>query len=273
MLTYQGLKKDGVKWYGWLVVPLVIIFSAAVSAGAVQEVGSVLLNFPVPRIKQGRLQGGFVPIQAILENAFSLDIAVARLILAILAGIVFGTLLTVIASFIYRRLSIKEHSRVNFGLFTILVFILSAALLAPTPILAANLNANRCQGDVIAAYEQAGAQLAGAIPAGSMIDWHGGLSVMPMLYIPEANIYPPQINDGYSYRRGGDTDKLLRTGKWNEELRDRWLQEADYALFEQVIYSSGWKERLAADGFIEIMHSSPLDPCNENTHLFLVQKK
>lgn len=273
VLTYQGLKKDGLKWYGWLVVPLIVLISAAVGAGAALELGSAMLKIPVPRIKQGQLQSGFVPIQAILENAFSLDIAIARLILAILAGTAFGILLTLMASFIYRRLSIKEITRINFGIFTILIFLISAALLAPTPILAANLNANRCQGDVIAAYEQAGAQLAGAIPAGSMVDWHGGLSVIPMLYIPETNLYPPQINDGYSYRRGGDTDALLRTGKWNEELRDRWLQEADYALFEQVIYFSGWKEKLEADGFVEVMHTSPLDPCKESTHLFLVKKK
>jgi hypothetical protein len=65
-----------------------------------------------------------------------------------------------------------------------------------------------------------------------------------MLYLPGRDTYPPQINDGSTSCIGGDTDEFSRHGLWNEELNDRWLQEADFILIEAWRYDADWKDLL-----------------------------
>lgn len=64
ILTNRGIREGGIRWYGWVAVPLIILISTAVGIGAFQVVGRALLQLPVPRIKEGQLQQGFVPTTA-----------------------------------------------------------------------------------------------------------------------------------------------------------------------------------------------------------------
>ncbi len=107
-----------------------------------------------------------------------------------------------------------------------------------------NNRANTCNLDVIAAYEENGAHLAENIPAGSLVYWDGGLSVVPLLYIPGVKIFPGQLNQDYAFRIGGDPDQLRRAGLWNEALAQQWKDEANFLLIEEARYTA-WKEDLA----------------------------
>lgn len=40
----------------------------------------------------------------------------------------------------------------------------------------------------------------------------------------------PQLNDGYSYRLGGDLDELVSYGWWIAELAQQWVKDADVIL-------------------------------------------
>jgi hypothetical protein len=51
--------------------------------------------------------------------------------------------------------------------------------------------------------------------------------MVPMLYLPGVDLYPPQINDGHSYRISSDAEEFFRHGLWDEELSARWLGEAE----------------------------------------------
>ena len=124
---------------------------------------------------------------------------------------------------------------------------------------------------MIASYEAGGARLAEVVPAGAKVYWWGGLSAVPLLYIPEAQIYPAQINDGYSYRLSGDADELERFGWWNEELAEKWLQEADVILIEARQYG-GFATSFAESGaFDETSPTPPMIPCRANSpiHIFV----
>ncbi|MCZ7552379.1 MAG: hypothetical protein M5U05_07300 [Anaerolineales bacterium] len=72
------------------------------------------------------------------------------------------------------------------------------------------------------------------------------LSAAPLLYVPDIRIYPPQINDGYSFYLDGDPELLLREGRWNRALDQQWLQEADVVLIEDRIYSQKYRDALGA---------------------------
>ncbi len=273
ILTNRGIKEDGIRWYGWVAVPLIILVSTAVGIGAFQVVGRGLLQLPVPRVRGGQLQGGFAPIQAILENMFHLDITSAMRLLSTLAGLVFGVAFVLIVWFVHSRLSARGRPYQNFGLFALNLFLLTGLVLAPTPILAVNAEIEDCRGDVIAAYEQAGAHLGRLIPPGSRVYWEGGLSVVPMLYLPGVDLYPPQINDGYAYREGGDAEGLYRSGFWNEELSKRWLGEADFILIEEWRYDDRWKQIVESGEFQELERTNDLNYCTKKTGLRIFRRE
>jgi len=110
--------------------------------------------------------------------------------------------------------------------------------------LTGNNRPDTCGLDVIAAYEENGAHLAEVIPPGSLVYWDGGLSVVPLLYIPGVEIFPGQLNQDYAFRIGGDPEQLRRAGLWNEALAQQWKNEADFLLIEEARYN-GWKDDLA----------------------------
>ncbi len=147
-------------------------------------------------------------------------------------------------------------------------------VLSPTVVLAGSKMERVCYGDVIASYESVGKHLASLIPPGSSVYWEGGLSVVPLLYLPGIRIYPAQINDGYSFRIGGNAEELQRAGLWNSELQTRWLSEADFILVEQDRYSKAinyWTEILKPDRFNELEISPSFLPCRE-TRLRVFQR-
>ena len=107
-----------------------------------------------------------------------------------------------------------------------------------------------CASDIVSANEQVGAYLKQIIQPGSWVYWDGGLSAVPLLYVPGIHIFPPQLNDGYAFRIGGDSDLLFKQGYWNEQLKDEWIQRADVFIIEGWRYSD-WKEILTPNHFSE----------------------
>ena len=123
-----------------------------------------------------------------------------------------------------------------------------------------------CEQDLLIANEQLGAHLASVIPADSLVYWDGGLSFTPMVYVPQARIFPPQINDGYSYRIGGDADTLYRFSHWNNELESQWKDSADIFIIEAKRYST-WKDFLNPQEFEEFQKPPTAPSCEEGSEL------
>jgi hypothetical protein len=133
-----------------------------------------------------------------------------------------------------RSLLLRRTGKVfAFGSIALVVFIVAGWLLRPARVLGSGYQNYDCGGDVIASYEAVGKSLSEVIPPGAKIYWRGGLSAVPLLYLPGVEIYPPQINDGYSFRESGDSQDLRRYGFWNQELAEEWMADADYVLVRE----------------------------------------
>ncbi len=94
------------------------------------------------------------------------------------------------------------------------------------------------------------------IPPGSQIYW-GVESKMLLLYLPEAEVFAPQLDGAAAYidDPDADTEMLYRFGWWNSELKEEWLQQADYILVENRWFDEGWQARLD-DGQLERVYLS-----------------
>jgi hypothetical protein len=129
-----------------------------------------------------------------------------------------------------------------------------------------------CNQDLITANEVVGRHLAAVIPPNSLVYWDGGLSFTPMTYVSNVRIFPPQINDGYTHRIGGDKDLLYRFSHWNDELDQEWRASADVFIIEEGRYNN-WKDFLNPRDFEEYQRS-PLPPsCNEGAGLRIFHRK
>jgi hypothetical protein len=228
----------------------------------------------IPRIKSMRIQPGRVKLWGLFENRFgwseeqiiieSADI-LRKVLPIILELLIIGLVLYFGAKW-YQRLQ-ERGNKVLFSPmagFVMMFFSLGTLITLGIGFLPHD---SVCGWDVISSYEAGGAHIAEVIPSGSKIYWRGGLSPVPLLYLTDYEIYPPQLNDGYSYRRGGDPDELVRRGWWNEELKEQWLLDADIILVE------GDHNELDKDIYEEISSTLPMLPCNDKSEIHIYKRK
>ena len=158
--------------------------------------------------------------------------------------------------FLHRRLEKGRTAILAINLFLILGLILS-----PTRALGAGNDFFDCAGtDVFASYRRAGAELSQVIEPGSKIYWEGRLAAI-FLYVPEVQVYPPQLNHVHSYFTGGDSEVLLRHSQWNDELARRWLAEADYILVQNAEKVYLTDEMLESGQYVKVFSAPRAERC------------
>jgi hypothetical protein len=169
---------------------------------------------------------------------------------------------------IWRRL--RQVSGAKFGsFFAASVLVLQLVI---SPVLHGSFAARDCSSDVILANEQIGRHLQGIIPRDNLVYWAGGLSAAPFLYLPGVNIFPPQINNGYSFLSNGDRAELVKFGYWNEEMDAEWKAVADFFIVEDQRYNV-WKDFFSPDQFDEFPRSPVGTSCLEGSTLRIFRRK
>lgn len=269
-------------WLQILLAIFILIASTGLGWSAFEQISDPLYNINLPRWMTGSSLPGFVPLGAVLINKFAIDPQVLRRLLPALFGLITGSLILTIATAITIFLGKSQPKKrsespspatpqlnsntPSWGYWALLIFIGLGFLLTPTPALAGGYTIYDCPGDNIASYETAGLHLAQSIPPGALVYWKGTLSAIPLLYLPNIRIFPPQINDGYSLiRRGEAIESITRFGRWNSTLAQQWAQQADYILIEERSYS-GWLRRLVkGKQFQELPPTSPAAACRPDS--------
>lgn len=162
---------------------------------------------------------------------------------------------------IQRRLNGEQAAAGRIGLVALNLFLILGLILSPTRVLGAGNDFFSCEdSDVFASYRKAGEELSQVIEPGSRVYWEGRLTAI-FLYLPEVQIYPPQLNHVHSYRLGGDSDQMLRSSYWNEELAQQWLKEADYIMVQgaEKVYLTD--EMLESGEYVKVMSAPKAERC------------
>jgi len=259
-------------WRQILIAMVLLFLTAGVGYSTFEETGNWLLEVQVPLVLLGKFgETGAVSIGALVVNKFGLDVQLLRRLMPALAGLGLGFLLLaaggLLACLLERRASNGEPTpRFSSGYIALTITLILGMLLSPTILLGGGYSTYDCYGDVIASNRILGEHLRANIPPGSLVYWRGGLSAAPLLYVPDIRIYPPQINDGYSFYLDGDSDRLLREGRWNRELDQKWLQEADVVLIEDRVYSPKFRDALQATT-LQLPLTPPTVTCREDSRI------
>ncbi|HEY2980138.1 MAG TPA: glycosyltransferase family 39 protein [Anaerolineales bacterium] len=267
VLLVRVLQRNASPWRAVLLALVLIAIFAGIGFSAFEDLGDGLLNLNVPRLRGARILPGFTTLWELLSNKFALERNSAEKLVSTAAGALGGLVLLGLAYLIYRK---YRNPDLNYAYVLGICVLVFGFIFSPA--LAGSAGRADCETDVIAANELDGAYLADHIPPGSQIFWSGGLSVAPLLYVPGIRIYPPQINDGYSFRVGGDAQELLKYGLWNAELQTLWLQQADFVIVEGWRYSE-MKDSLPPAEYDELPRSPAQTSCLDGSGLRLFRRK
>jgi hypothetical protein len=236
---------------------------------AFEDIGTFALNLPAPRVRDLRILPGLATWQGILENKFHLEFNEARKYASAAFGFLLGAL-AMLFSYVVWWLARRSHSVAGFGL--LYAFAVLALGVVLSPMLNGSAGHRDCDSDVIAANERIGTYLREIIPGGSLVYWDGGYSAAPLLYLPDIDMFPAQINGAYSFIQGGSTAALERFGYWNEEMDAEWKAAADTFIIEESRYA-GWKTFFDSATFKEFPPTAVGTSCLEGTRLRIFQRK
>ncbi|NUQ60376.1 MAG: hypothetical protein HUU12_13560 [Anaerolineales bacterium] len=241
----------------------VILVGTGIGYSLFEFVGGGLLNLPVvPRIRSGGL--GFIAIVDALTQGLDLPLVVVKRWISSILGLL-AAFCVLLFTFLFSKRKQTRFAPALANSFLIAGFLLS-------PLLHLGESRLDCPNtDIIRDHEELGAYLAAIIPPDSLVYWDGGNAFTPMLYAPQARIFPPQINDGYTFHIGGNPDVLYSFSHWNGELAGRWRSEADIFIIEAKRYAD-WKDFLAPQEFQEFARPPASQSCNEGAELRIFQR-
>jgi len=246
-----------------LSILVVLVVATGIGYSLFEQVGNGLLNLPiVPRVRSGGI--GFVAIVDALTQGLDMPLVQVKRWISSSLGFLVGFAVLLASLFIWKR-----AQRSNFTLTLVNSFLVAGFALSPV----LHLGESRldCNTDIIRDHEELGSYLASIIPAGSLVYWDGGNAYTPMIYVPKARIFPPQINDGYTFHIGGDPDVLYYFSHWNAELDARWRAKADIFIIEAKRYAN-WKDFLTPQEFQEFAKPTASPSCNEGAELRIFQR-
>lgn len=237
-------------WYSWF-----------------EKIGLTLMEIQVPRFNDGRMLPGTTLLWQALQNKFGIGMTASRQLLPAVFGLLSGLLLVLAIYLVFRLL---KNQNMSFGFFIVYAFILLAIIFSP--LIAASEKSKYCTINVPKMYETMGDYLEGEITSGSKIYLDGRLTTIPLLYLPGAGFYPPQINDDNSFSTEENSEMLLAQGKWNEELANIWRQQANFFIIgaDEI---DAWHDLRESLNLVEIPLPESADLCPDSSQLFIFKRE
>ncbi|MGB9521598.1 MAG: hypothetical protein ACPL6F_02465 [Anaerolineales bacterium] len=263
-------------WSTVLLGFLVITLSAGIGMALIDDFHYGMLYLSLPRflLKFPELERGwFLPVEVLRNLIPTLSDRQSHIIDIVTTSALVGILLLLVIAVFWKVLTNNKpfvKQKISFGYVLILSILIIGFLSSPTSILSGGRYTYDCNSNTLATYEHIGNTLSILIPPGSQVFWKS-MAATPLLYVPDIRIYPPQVNDIYSFYIKGNDEELLKLGFWNEALARRWLQQADYIIVEDNYFNGFYKELLKTEKYKMIAILPPQSACRENSRLRIFQ--
>jgi hypothetical protein len=240
-------------WRRAALLALFIVLGLMLGHAAADQIGLALAELPLPRPGAEPL-----PLWGPLQAKFGWSLDDSRVILPSLLGLSLGGLLALGAG--WRSRQRADGSAVYAALVALLVISL---VLGPTVLFGGGDQTLDCGSDVVANYAAAGEDLAALLPADATVYYDAANSPIILLYLGGIGIYPPQMNNVFSFADIGGAqvnDELLRFGYWNADWAAQWRAEADFVLVEGRHYAD-WQADIEAGRYDIRYVSDPIETC------------
>ncbi len=186
----------------FLVVIFILFIFPGLYLGSLETVGRWVMALPFPRLKGGEFLSGSVPLWSIFSNRFGLEFDHLLPWIPSIFGFLTAIIFLLILAFFHKVFGLENYF--GFGITIAIGLLVIGIALTPTMLLGNDPIENTCGGDVLAAYEEAGEQLADVVPVNAKVYWSAGSVVTPLLYICQSRDSPTSV-EWYIFRsqRGG----------------------------------------------------------------------
>lgn len=263
-------------WKQILGIFLAILISTAIGYGSFENTGEGFLNLHIPGVLLGSTPGSQpVTLESVLLNKFGWSFQVQRRLVPALFGLGVGLLVASIGIGIKvaRNPKLQTVWRDIPPAQTALTIMLGlGAVFNLSPFLGGGYHTYDCSGNIIRSYEEVGNYLAEFIPSDSLVYWKGGLSIAPLLYVPEVRVYPAQMEGGYTFYLKGEPDQLLKFGYWSRPIAHQWLQETNFVLVEEQEFGGWLREAIEGGPYRQVALSPPVEPCRSGSSIMVFER-
>ncbi|MFN2143850.1 MAG: ArnT family glycosyltransferase [Anaerolineales bacterium] len=235
-----------------------------------------LMHTEIPRIKDGQIlwdQKGL--LLSLFESVFKVKY---KFLVEILPNYLYWVLLVLLVfglvPLIYRLVMGMKRWSNSLTWFAFVLFIGLGAALGPTVLFTYDTAVIACEQDVVASHEQVGGELAELIEPGSLV-YHALTSNMLFLYLPEIEIFPPQLNTGFNFVYQSDpseSDQIYRFSYWDEYLDREWLSQADVLLIPNQL-ADDWQQVMSSPEWQQIGEVGPYESCRPNQTVVYVLER
>lgn len=222
-------------------------------------------DLPFPRIRNGQVLSEFTSLGNILANKFQLPLQTIEVILTFLLALLLVTAAGMLFTLLRNRKWILDKfslPRILFGVLLLYHFFSTVDI----------LEGNSCIGNVPAWYSKIGNQMRVVLPREPRIYLDGTTSALPLLYLPEASFYPPQVDNYYSFVDRVDSEFLLKNGFWNEEIKTEWLDTSNVLLIEPDMLES-LQDKVDLDRYQRSDYQYSANMCSPQQEILLFIKK
>ena len=222
------------------------------------------MHTPIPRISGGRViwgETGFLyglfESKLKLSYAFLVEELPHYFYLIPLILLVFA-----ITPLVYRLIDRRRDLGGRLVMFTFILFMGTGTLLGYSDLFYRETPNLVCSDNVVETHEKVARQLKEMIPEGSSLYWHIS-SNMLLLYLPQMEIFPPQLNTNFNYLSSSkpeDSDQIYRFGFWDSTLKQEFIREADYLLIASPL-GEDWQELLETGEYRLVGVTDPYETC------------
>ena len=231
-------------WRQGLISFLVLGIPTGIGYSSFGNLGDWLATQQFPAFTHRWLRPNTLRVWKYLNYRYAISFQETKRVLPIWSGILTGALVLV-TSAIFRVILFrkKKENSPSFGYVAMIMLLIMGWLLSPTLVLGGGYQSYDCNANVTEAYDELGANLQNLIPPGSTIYWQGEPASTGLIYLSDVQIFPAQLNQKFTFFEG-ETDALEKYGFWNQQLAERWLAEANYAVVGTLYYNDIPKDDL-----------------------------
>ncbi|OGO45205.1 MAG: hypothetical protein A2W34_00855 [Chloroflexi bacterium RBG_16_64_32] len=229
-----------------------------------------VLSFQLPRASLAALRPGTIELGDLVSSSIGLSRTDSAIWLPY--GIVSAAALCLAGislAFLFRRRREATRRLQRSATTGLLVLVLAAATIR----FGNTYSYYDCGLDVIQAEEAAGADLQAKVTSSALLYWGAsGLSPVPLLYLDNPRLFPPQLNGIYTFRLGGEPAVLHRFSYWSQALAEDWLAAADFVLVDVGSYGGWLSAALASERYDEILRTPPTNPCRADSAIMIFRR-
>ena len=242
-------------WQTAIVAIFVLLLFTGIGYGVPDQTANLLEKLPIPQLSGGIFNISFIKSWAYFMRELNWERSTTLRFFPAVFGLLIGLLFLFPLMTILNKV-IFSGGWNQWGRNTMISLLAIFLVVSPAKVFSGQNGAWDCGGNVLSGYEAVGADLQKSIEPGSNL-YLAIYNYVHLFYLTDIQFHPAQMDpSNFISESDVSSEQLLKFGFWDEDLKEKWLSEADYILVEGRWYPNEFQQRVESGEF-EIYHITP----------------